>query len=75
MDMEISNIFESRWGKRYFNIDNYKFSEYHVLMSGCSNFRWSNKKSSVSVIVNTSKSNKIIKVTNYHSYKEYNNQR
>jgi hypothetical protein len=71
MDVEISNIFETRRGKRCFNIDKYKFSEYRVLMNGNFNFRCTNKKCFASVIVN--KLNKIIKVTNSHNHEEYNN--
>jgi hypothetical protein len=54
MDVEISNIFETRSGKRCFNIDidNYKFSEYRVLMNGNFNFICTNKKCPASVIVN-----------------------
>jgi len=71
MDVGISNIFETRRGKRCFNIDNYKFSEYRVLINGNFNFRCTNKKCPVSVKVN--KLNKIIKVTNSLNHEKYNN--
>jgi len=75
MDVEISNIFESRRGKRCFNIDNYKFSEFRVLKSGFSNYRCTNKKCPASVIVKIQNNTKykIIKVTNSHNHEEYNN--
>jgi len=34
MDIQISSAFETRQGKRCFNVENYKFSEFRVLKSG-----------------------------------------
>lgn len=69
MDVDISNVFETRRGKRCFNIGNYKFSEFRISKSGDACFRCTNKKCSVSVVVNGL--NKIVKVTNAHNHEEY----
>ena len=71
MDVDISEIFETRRGKRWFNINNYKFSEFCILKSGDSNYRCKNKKCSEGVIIN--KSNKVVNVTNTHNHEAYNN--
>lgn len=60
-----SEIFETWRGKSCY-VDYYKFSEYRILKSRDSNFRYTKKIYSVSVIVN--KLIKIIKVTNTHNH-------
>ncbi|KAL4098345.1 hypothetical protein QTP88_022975 [Uroleucon formosanum] len=72
MDIQISNIFETRRGKRCFNVENYKFSEFRVLKSGDLLFRCTNKKCASRITVN--KEYKVINTSNTHNHEAHTDQ-
>lgn len=72
MDVQISNVFETRRQKRCFNIGNYKFSEFRILKSGDIIFRCTNKKCKSTVTVNGSF--KVISMSNTHDHEPYSDQ-
>ncbi|KAL4130756.1 hypothetical protein QTP88_008148 [Uroleucon formosanum] len=73
MDIQISNVFETRRGKRCFNIENYKYSEFRVLKSGDLLFRCTNKKCTSRVIVNKSIT-RVINTSNEHNHEAHTDQ-
>jgi len=72
MDIQISNVFETRRGKRCFNVENYKFSEFRVLKSGDLLFRCTNKKCTSRITVN--KEYKVINTSNTHNHEKHTDQ-
>jgi len=53
IDIQISNVFKTRRGKRCFNIKNYKYSEFQIsLKSSDVLFRSTNKKCTSRITVN-----------------------
>jgi len=71
MDLEISEVFESRRGNICISVNNFKFTKYRVLKSGDFYFRCTNKKCNGLYVVNKLY-NKVIRVINDHSkHSEY----
>ncbi|KAL4088687.1 hypothetical protein QTP88_023771 [Uroleucon formosanum] len=73
MDIQISNVFETRRGKRCFNTGNYKYSEFRVLKSGDLLFRCTNKKCTSRVTVNKSIT-RVINTSNEHNHEAHTDQ-
>jgi hypothetical protein len=73
MDIQISNVFETRRGKRYFNIENYKYNEFRVLKSGDLLFRCTNRKCTSRVTVNESIT-RVINTSNEHNHEAHTDQ-
>jgi len=71
MDLEISEVFESRRRNICIRVNNFKFTKYRVLKSGDFYFRCTNKKCNGLYVVNKLY-NKVIRVINDHSkHSEY----